>query len=85
MGAVKNTGNFEEFPVFPYILRLGVFGGIMLKNHQFDRLNRNYDRLEIDKKDTLLRIGENLLNIQMLINNEKLPVIKSRKKEFKNV
>ena len=43
----------------------------MVKNDQFDRLNKNYDELENDKKETLLKIGENLLNIQGLINKEK--------------
>jgi len=56
----------------------------MVKNNQFDRLNMNYDELENDKKDTLLKIGENLLNIQLLINNEKLQEIKSEKKNKKS-
>jgi len=53
----------------------------MVKNNQFDRLNKNYDELENDKKDTLLKIGENLLNIQSLINNEKLQEIKNNTNE----
>jgi len=60
---------------------LGVIVGTMVKNDQFDVLNRNYDRLESDKKDTLLRIGENLLNIQSLINNEKLKETKPETKK----
>ena len=48
----------------------------MTKNDQFETLNNNYDGLEDDKKDTLLLIGENLLNIQNLINKEKLSIIK---------
>jgi len=56
----------------------------MVKDNQFDRLNTNYDELENDKKDTLLKIGENLLNIQSLINNEKLQEIKSEKKNKKS-
>jgi len=46
--------------------------------------NDNYDKLENDKRDTLLRIGENLLNIQLLINNEKLQEIKSETKNKKS-
>ena len=42
-----------------------------MKDRQFDLLNTNYDELENDKKDKLLVIGENLLNIQKLINEEK--------------
>ena len=42
----------------------------MGKNKQFDRLNKNYEELEDDKKDILLVIGENLLNIQNIVNNE---------------
>jgi len=53
----------------------------MVKDNQFDILNNNYDELENDKKDTLLKIGENLLNIQSLINNEKLQEIKNNKNE----
>ena len=60
---------------------MGVIVGTMVKNDQFDVLNRNYDRLESDKKDTLLRIGENLLNIQSLINNEKLKETKPETKK----
>ena len=56
----------------------------MEKNNQFDKLNENFDELENDKRDTLLRIGENLLNIQLLINNEKLQDIKSETKNKKS-
>jgi hypothetical protein len=52
----------------------------MTKKDQFGLLNQNYDELEDDKKDTLLSIGENLLNIQSLVNKEKLQSIKSEKK-----
>ena len=60
---------------------LGVIGGIILKNDQLDTLNNNFDKLEDDKKDTLLKIGDNLLNIQSLINKEKLSVTNSETKE----
>jgi hypothetical protein len=63
---------------------LGVIVGTMVKNNQFDILNKNYDELENDKKDTLLKIGENLLNIQSLINNEKFQEIKSETKNKKS-
>jgi hypothetical protein len=42
-----------------------------VKGGQFDLLNQNYDELENDKEDTLLLIGENLLHIQKIMNDEK--------------
>jgi hypothetical protein len=66
------------------IKNTGYLAGNMLKNDQFDTLNKNYERLEDDKKDTLLLIGENLLNIQFLVNKEKLSVIKAETNKFKN-
>ena len=53
----------------------------MLKNNQLDLLNKNYDELEDDKKNTLLIIGENLLSIQKLINKEKFSPIKIETKK----
>jgi len=44
----------------------------MGKDKQRDLLDKNYEKLEDDKKETLVSIGENLLNIQNLINREKL-------------
>jgi hypothetical protein len=42
-------------------------------------LDRNFDKLEDKEKDMLLQIGENLLNIQGVINREKLSVVKKSK------
>ena len=42
------------------------------KDKQFEILSRNYDELEEDKKETLLLIGEKILGIQSLINDEKV-------------
>ena len=42
----------------------------MKKKGQFETLSKNYDELEDDKKDKLLEVGEQLLNIQNLVNNE---------------
>jgi hypothetical protein len=55
----------------------------MTKKDQFGLLNQNYDELEDDKKDTLLSIGENLLNIQSLVNKEKLESVKPEKKSLR--
>ena len=49
----------------------------MIEIGQYDKLSRNYDELEDNKKDKLLKIGENLLGIQNLINGEKIIGIKS--------
>ena len=50
---------------------------------QLETLNNNYDQLEDDKKDTLLSIGEELMNIQSLINNERVSAIKKGNTELK--
>lgn len=42
----------------------------MKKNGQLEILNKNFDELDDEKKDTLLEVGEKLLNIQNLIRNE---------------
>jgi hypothetical protein len=71
---VWKIGNYDGFLPKTYILfrfRGELFGGNMTKNGQFERLNKNYDELETDKKDRLLEIGENLLNIQGIVNQEK--------------
>ena len=44
-------------------------------------LNKNYDKLEDDKKDILLTIGEKLLCIQTLVNKEKILTIKTESEE----
>jgi len=43
---------------------------IMEDNGQFEKLNNNYDELDEEKKLKLLLIGENLLNIQNIVNEE---------------
>ena len=50
---------------------------------QLETLNSNYEELEDDKKDTLLSIGEELMNIQSLINNERVSAIKNGNTELK--
>jgi len=50
---------------------------------QLETLNNNYDQLEDDKKDTLLSIGEELMNIQSLVNNERVSAIKNGNTELK--
>jgi len=50
---------------------------------QLETLNSNYEELEDDKKDTLLSIGEELMNIQSLINNERVSAIKKGNTELK--
>ena len=47
-------------------------GDNKLKDKQLEKLSKNYDDLEEGKKDTLLLIGEKLLSIQDLVNDEKL-------------
>ena len=42
----------------------------MEDNGQFEKLNNNYDELDDEKKLKLLLIGENLLNIQNIVNEE---------------
>jgi len=46
----------------------GVF--IMENDGQFEKLNSNYEELDEEKKLKLLLIGENLLNIQNIENQE---------------
>ena len=48
---------------------------------QREKLSKNYDALEEDKKDTLLVIGEKLLSIQDLVNKggDKIKKVKKRK------
>ena len=44
----------------------------MNKNDQIEKLDKNYDQLDKNKKKTLLLIGEYLLRIQNMVKNEKL-------------
>ena len=49
----------------------------MEKKEKSDILYNNYDKLNEDEKDKLLTIGERLLDIQNVINSEKLPIIET--------
>ena len=42
----------------------------MKENNLLERLNKNYDELEDNKKEVLLKVGEQLLGIQNLVNDE---------------
>ena len=42
----------------------------MKEKGQLEKLSKNYDELEEDKKETLLKIGEKLLSIQELTKGE---------------
>ena len=57
-------------------------GDIKSKDKQLEKLSKNYDDLEEEKKDTLLVIGEKLLSIQDLVNDEKLSEGKTEKVEI---
>jgi len=59
-------------------------GGKMINKGQMDTLNKNYDELEEDGKEKLLKIGEKLLDIQSLVINENQSDVKNKKNEFKN-
>jgi len=43
-----------------------------MSKDNLEKLSKNYDDLEDKQKDTLLSIGENLLTIQNLLNEEKV-------------
>jgi len=43
-----------------------------MKDKQKELLSKNIDKMKDDKKETLVSIGENLLDIQNQINREKL-------------
>ena len=45
-----------------------------IKDNQQEKLNKNIDELDDDKKDILLKIGKELLTIQNLMNKEKILV-----------
>jgi len=49
---------------------LNTKGPVMRKKGQLETLSKNYDELEDDEKNKLLEVGEQLLNIQNLVNNE---------------
>ena len=56
----------------------------MKDEKQFDVLNKNFDELENEKKETLVSIGERLLDIQGLINTEKVSELEKSNLQSKN-
>ena len=53
----------------------------MKETEQREKLSRNYEELEEDKKETLLEIGENFLNIQNISLRKKACFMPARKGE----
>ena len=50
----------------------------MIDKKQRDILNENFDKLSESKKEKLLNIGEKLLDIQNVIDSEKLSVTEKK-------
>jgi len=51
-----------------------------MKDKQRELLNKNIDKMEDDKKKILVSIGESLLNIQYMVNTEKLKTLTKKHK-----
>jgi hypothetical protein len=67
---------FEHFSSFFYIssifLRKYFKEWAMETDRQLKELFGNFEKLEDDNKDKLLKVGENLLNIKSLVQDDKL-------------